>query len=140
MNTILIFAGLAAILLELFIGVQTGFDLVLLGISLIIGGVAGNIVKVPEVGIAVAVLLSISYIVVGRKMVKNKLHITTKNTNIDMLIGKKGKVVKAISSGKAGQVQIDGEVWRAISDEDVALDSKTEVIGVEGVSIKVKKY
>lgn len=53
------------------------------------------------------------------------------------LIGLKGRVVDW--DGADGHVQVDGERWRATSSETLAVDDAVKVIGVEGLTLKVKK-
>src|SRR3989337_3126656 len=105
-NAILIFLGLGAILLELILGVETGFDLVLIGSALFIGGMIGNWVGSWQIGLGVAALLSLVYMVVGRKYLKEKFFIATHKSSVDHIIGKKGVVTKAITPEGNGQVQI----------------------------------
>ncbi|MBM3283851.1 NfeD family protein [Candidatus Gottesmanbacteria bacterium] len=136
---LLIFLGLLAILTELIVGVQTGFDLVLLGLALVLGGIVGNWLNNWQIGLLAAAVLAVSYIVLGRRFIKSKLSVITRHTNIDQLIGKWGIVVKEIKSNKAGQVKVGSEVWRAESNDDFALGAKVKIIAIEGVTLKVVK-
>lgn len=138
-NWLLIFLGLGAVLLELFLGVDTGFDLVLLGIAFIVGGAAGNFFGNWQWGMMVAILLVIGYIVAGRKFIKNKLAIDTTATNIEQLIGKTAIVIREINPPQAGQVKIEGEIWRAQSHEKIEKDQKVKIISVDGVTVNVVK-
>ncbi len=137
-NTILIFLGLGLIAVELLVGVQTGFDLVLLGISMIVGGSVGAFLNNWQIGLGVSLVLTVGYIIVGRKFVKNKLAITSRETNIDQLIGKEGIVVKDITSN-GGQVKVGTELWRAVSDENTKKGTKVKIVSIEGVTLKVVK-
>jgi len=138
-NWVLVYLGLGAILIELFVGVHTGFDLVLLGISMIIGGLFGNFFHNFQLGLLTASLLTFLYIILGRKVIKNHLNITTTKTNIDSLIGKKALVIKSITPNHCGQIKIFGEIWRAEAEEEIKASEKVKIVGVEGVTLKVIK-
>jgi len=138
-NFTLIFLGLGAILLELFIGVATGFDLALLGTCLILGGIIGNVIGTWESGVVSAIVLALLYIFLGRKFIKSKLSVITHKTNIDDLVGRSGVVTKKITNNTAGQVKVGTELWRAVSDAEISLDTKVKVTEIEGVTLKVIK-
>lgn len=139
-NWLLIFLGLIAILLELFIGVQTGFDLVLIGTALIIGGGVGNWLNNPLAGIIVTAVLSFAYIFFGRQFVKARLKTKTKHTNVELLIGKTGRVEKTITPSKAGQIKISSEVWRATADKKIEVGTKVKIEDITGVTAHVVEY
>lgn len=135
----LVYLGMGLILLELIVGVQTGFDLVLIGITLIIGGLCGWVSGSMLVAFGVAAILSFAYIIFGRKFIKSKINQgVTHRVNTDALVGQTAIVVKEIKLHSPGQVKIKGEVWRAESEADCAVGSTVEVIGFEGVTLKVK--
>lgn len=138
-NWLFIFAGLFAVIIELILGVATGFDFAIFGIALIVGGTAGNITNNSEVSFITAILLIILYIFFGRKALKNKLNINTKNTNVDELIDKTGVCLKKIEPHAPGQIKIKSEIWRAESDEQIEVHEKVKITGVEGVTLKVVK-
>lgn len=143
MNTsiseLLVISGLILILLELLAGVQAGFDFVLIGGSLILGGLSGILTSNIFVSIFVAAILNVAYILFGRKLVKKQLLVITKHTNIDKLLNKTAVVIRAITPDTAGMVRLDDEDWRAISDTVVYEKDKVKVVGVEGVALKVTK-
>ena len=136
-NWYIFFTGLGLIGLELILGVDTGFDFLLLGLSLIVGSLFGFLFDAYFVAIGISILISILYIAFGRRYIKEKLHISTHKTNIDALIDKEATVIKAISKSKAGQVKLENEIWRATSDKNLPIDSKVKVKSVEGVTLKV---
>ena len=62
-------------------------------------------------------------------------------TNIDRMIGKTGKVTETIDVYKnEGRVAIDGDEWKAISDDKsiIEKDKVVEVINIESIIITVK--
>jgi membrane protein implicated in regulation of membrane protease activity len=136
---IMVIIGLILIGLELMAGVQTGFDLVLLGTILFVSGLAGFVGGGIYLSLALATILSAIYIAFGRQFVQSKLIVATKHTNIDKLMGKKGVVIRTITPDTAGMIRVEDEDWRAVSNEVIYEKEKAEVGAVEGVSLKVKK-
>ncbi|MEM4593923.1 MAG: NfeD family protein [Zestosphaera sp.] len=53
--------------------------------------------------------------------------------------GKVGKAIDDLSPGKPGFVIIEGEYWKAVSDEEIPKGSEVVVVSVEGAILKVKK-
>ena len=138
-SNLLIISGLILVLLELFVGIEAGFDLVLIGSILLISGVLGNFTNNPTLAFILAALLCAVYIGFGRKIVKQKLTVKTKDTNIDRLIGKKGIVLKPITPNQSGSLVIDDETWRAGSTDSIGKDEQAEVVSIEGVTLQVKR-
>lgn len=138
-NLFLIIFGLVFIIAELLIGVQTGFDLALIGTAVLLGGVVGYIFSSILIGISTAIFLSLLYVFLGRKFIKDKLKFVGQKSNIDTLIDKKGIVTKEIGPHKKGNVKIGDEIWLAEADENLPVNTEINVINVEGVTLKVKK-
>lgn len=61
-------------------------------------------------------------------------------SNVDAMIGRKGVVTDAIPAGGYGRVKIDGDSWRACSDDDqsIAKDTHVEVVSMASTIITVK--
>ena len=137
LNWLLVVFGFLLVAAELFVGVQTGFDLVLVGLSLLAGGIIGNLSDNSVVGIIVATALLFLYVLIGRKLIKQKLVITTRKTNVDSLIGKTGIVISEITPNKKGQVAIDSEIWLATATAKIPTKSTVKILSVEGVTVKV---
>lgn len=126
-----------AIITELLLGVATGFDLLLIGVIFIISGSIGLLVSSVPVALVLVTVLSILYVFVGRAFIKNKLAIQTRATNVDAVIGQKGIVVKKITSQTAGQVKVEGEIWRATSNKTIDEGEEIVVNSVSGVTLRV---
>jgi len=139
LNELFILAGIIFIASELFVGIQTGFDLVLVGTSLILGGGLGMLTQNPYVAVISTIIFFTLYIAFGRSAVKRKMTVLTHSTNIDKLIGKKGVVIRSITPDTAGLVRVDDEDWRAISDEVLYEKDQVKVEVISGVSLKVTK-
>lgn len=135
----LILFGLFLVLIELLVGLDTGFDLVLLGTILIIGGFGGLAAGNVMVALIISVVLSVVYILFGRSFVKSRVFILTHSTNIDKLKGKTAVVVRSITPDTAGLIRVDDEDWRATADQVLYEKEKVRVQSVEGVTLKVEK-
>lgn len=61
-----------------------------------------------------------------------------KPSNADALLGRTGKVTEAITVGGNGYVQIDGDLWKAISNADIPVGTTVRVIGRESTIITVE--
>ena len=64
-----------------------------------------------------------------------------KPSNADALLGRTGRVAEAIKPGQNGYVQIDGDLWRAVSTstEDIPVGTSVRVVGRESTVITVEK-
>jgi len=72
-------------------------------------------------------------VILGLKAQKAPIK-TTEN-----LIGKTGVCKKPITKNNPGQIEIEGEIWTASSDYDIALGEKVKVIKQESLQLFVKK-
>ena len=133
--------GLLMILLELFIGVETGFDLVMLGSALILGGLLTCFAGSWLVTAITASAFCALYVGIGRKYIKAKMKLGGTKTNVDAIIGKNGIVKSSIGKNTNGMVKIGNEEWRARSEGDVNIEEGEyiTVVDVTGVTLIVKK-
>ena len=133
-----VIAGLLLILAELLVGIQAGFDLVLIGSILVVSGLVGMLTSVPLM-LILATVLSILYIAVGRNKIRQKVAVVTKKTNIDKLVGSTGTVVRSVTPDTAGLVRVNDEDWRASAEEILYERDAIVVEGIEGVTLIVRK-
>lgn len=60
-------------------------------------------------------------------------------TNADRLIGREGVVIVPLNGAEGkGQVKIDGQIWSAKADTDIAEGIKVTVKSIEGVKLVVE--
>ena len=61
-------------------------------------------------------------------------------SNADALMGRQGRVVEAVEADGFGRVQIDGDIWKAVTNEkqDIPAGSNVRVIGRESTIITVE--
>ena len=62
-----------------------------------------------------------------------------KPSNADALLGRTGRVTEAIKAGNNGYVQIDGDLWRAVSQTNIPAGTTVRVIGRESTIITVEE-
>lgn len=136
---IFVVLGLLMILAELVLGIQTGFDLLLIGSILVISGFAGILTGSELLMLILAIGLSVLYIAVGRKKIRQKITTVTKKTNVDKLMGATATVERDINPDTAGMVRIDDERWRASADEVLYVGDVVTIEAVDGVTVIVRK-
>lgn len=63
-------------------------------------------------------------------------------SNADALIGRQGRVVETVKADGFGRVQIDGDIWKAVTNEnaDIPADTNVRVVGRESTIITVEKF
>ena len=63
-----------------------------------------------------------------------------KPSNADALIGRTGRVTETINAGKNGYVQIDGDLWKAVSDmqTDIPVGATVRIVGRESTIVSVE--
>ena len=142
LNWVLVIAGALMILAEVLLGGFAGFDLVLIGSTFVIGGGIGLFMHSVTVGIAVASILCLLYVAVGRRYVRRRMHTPNVRTNTDALIGREAVVVLRIAPHAPGQVKVNDEVWRAATAPDAVQPfepgQRVTVAGIDGVTLHVR--
>jgi membrane protein implicated in regulation of membrane protease activity len=141
-NWILIIGGAVLILIEVLLGAATGFDFLLIGSALLLGGLFGLLLKSASLGVAAAGVLALAYVFFGRRHVRSRFGRPNMPSNTDSLIGKTVRVVEPIRAGHPGRVKHEGEEWRAESARPSAtvLDTGTEarIVRIDGVTVFVE--
>ena len=84
---------------------------------------------------------AVSFFIIRPIVTKNMKRLQSK-TNVDELIGKKGVIIKEVTSLDSGEVKLNGVVWTAIkrdSDCDLNVGEVVEVVSIVGNKLLVKK-
>ena len=131
--------GLALVLLELIIGIDTGLDLVFIGSAFILSGLITIAFQAWVWTALIAGIICILYLFLGRRYIHKRMAFATEKTNIDTIIGKKGVVLEDITRNNYGLVKVGMEQWRAGSDEEINKGQEITVTGIHGVTLSVKK-
>ncbi len=134
-----IVVGLLLILLELIVGIETGLDMVLIGSILFISGFVGLLVGSIPLMLLLAIGLSVLYIAVGRRKIKQRLTPSNSRTNVDRVLGSTATVIRMITPEKAGMVRLDDEDWRASAEEILYEKDVVTIESIEGVTVRVRK-
>ena len=132
-------AGLVLIILELFLGIDTGLDLVFIGTAFVLGGLITFAMQSWVWTAIVSGVICIIYVFLGRRYIHRKTAIKAEKTNIDTITGKTGIVEQDIEPDKAGMVKVGYEKWHATSEESIKAGEEITVTGISGVTVNVKK-
>jgi membrane protein implicated in regulation of membrane protease activity len=132
-------AGLALIILELLVGVDTGLDLVFIGTAFILGGLITLTLKSWVWTAITSGIICGVYVIIGRRYIHHRTAISAAKTNIDTIIGKNGTVEQDIEPDKGGVVRVGYEKWRACAKVSLKAGEEVTVTGVSGVTLEVKK-
>ena len=88
---------------------------------------------------AVFTLISLFWV---RPFAKRYLHKgeDTRVSNADALMGRQGRVVETVKADGYGRVQIDGDVWKAVTDgvADIPVGESVTVVGRKSTIITVE--
>lgn len=87
---------------------------------------------------ALFTLLSVLFV---RPIALRYLHKNDPNklSNADALMGRTGRVTEEIKADASGYVQIDGDLWKAVSNSDIAVGTTVRVIGRESTILTVEQ-
>ena len=78
--------------------------------------------------------LSLIIIILAWKAIKKKPIVGE-----ETLIGKTARCIKKITKGKPGLVEVNGEMWTAIADEEIKEGETVTIVGRKSLKLIVKK-
>jgi inner membrane protein len=136
---IFIIIGMIMVLMELIVGVDTGLDLVFLGSAFILGGLITWAFHSWVLTLVVTCVICIAYIAVGRRYIHRWTATKKTKTNVDVMIGQKGIVIKSITPIADGRVRVRNEEWKARAEGDINEGEEIVVTAVSGVTLSVEK-
>lgn len=132
-----------AVIMFIIEAVTTGLATLWFGIGAIVAMIMDLCGASVPAQVIVMAVVSIVCFVLCMIWVRPKLESLRKKniqrTNADRLIGREGTVIVPLNGieGK-GQVKIDGQVWSAKADSDIAEGIKVTVKAIEGVKLVVE--
>ena len=88
---------------------------------------------------AIFVLGGAIFLLLTKPLLKKKLATKKIPTNIDRILGMKGKVTEKIMPNEIGEVYVDGKKWSAYSNETIELNELVIIEAINGVKLKVRK-
>ena len=117
-----------------------GFYLLSIGIGSIAAAILNYLQFSITIQIIAFIVITLIFIILSRPLYKKlNRNAVDKKSNTERLIGLEAKVTEDIDSHKIGTINVNGEVWKAISDEKISKGEKVEIIEIDGVKLKVKK-
>lgn len=84
-------------------------------------------------------IITLLFIVFTRPLVVKLVRSNDTVSNVNALVGQHGISLSSISPLNYGQVKVNGEIWTAVSKEDIDENIRIEVTGVDGVKLVVDK-
>ncbi|MEF7655489.1 NfeD family protein [Bacillus thuringiensis] len=116
------------------------FYMLWLGIGAVVGGLIA--LFAPEallLQVIVGAIVSLTLTFFTKRISKNFREAKGFTDTVDMLVGKKGIVMQAVTNGTNGIVKVDGDTWTAIADDPIDAGEKVIVIKRHSTILQVKK-
>lgn len=116
----------------------------LVSVWFLIGGLGALLASLIHLSfniqIVIFFILSILCIILVRPVVSRYFYKNKVPTNFDRLIGESGLVVKDITRDSWGQVNVQGRIWHAISEQKETIQEgvRVKIIAIDGVKLVVK--
>ncbi|MGE0703158.1 MAG: nodulation protein NfeD [Vicinamibacterales bacterium] len=141
-GVLLIVLGLGLLALEM---VVTSFGLLTVGglLSLLFGTLMLVDATTPGLQLNLAFVLPVVAALAGISMLLVRLGVKAQRqpaaTGEEGMLGLAGVAVTAIEPGSTGHVKTHGEIWQAVSNEPVPAGAHIRVVGMEGLTLTVRK-
>lgn len=118
-----------------------GFYLLSIGLGSLAAAIFNYFQFSITIQIVAFILVTVIFIILSRPLF-NRLNRNTidKKSNTERLIGLNGEAMEDIGQKNIGAISIKGEVWKAISDEEISKGEEVKIIGIDGVKLKVEKF
>ncbi len=92
-----------------------------------------------QLQLLVFALFSIVFVIFTRPLAVKLFKTTDTISNVNALIGQHGISTTALTPLTYGQVKVNGEIWTAVSNQEIELNNRILVIGIDGVKLQVEK-
>ncbi|AZR76909.1 NfeD family protein [Bacillus cereus] len=116
------------------------FYMLWLGIGAVVGGLIA--LFTPDallLQVTVGAIVSLTLTFFTKRISKNFREAKGFTDTVDMLVGKRGIVMQAITNEANGIVKVDGDTWTAIADSSIDAGEKVVVIKRHSTILQVKK-
>jgi membrane-bound serine protease (ClpP class) len=139
---LLILLGMLLLILEIKI---TSYGLLTIGgaASLLFGSMILVDSSAPELQLSLRFVLPVVAGFVGIGVVLVRLAVAAQRqpavTGSSGMIGETGRALTPLQPGTTGSVSVHGEIWQATSSEPVSDGAHVRVIGVDGLTLSVRK-
>ncbi|PKM75882.1 MAG: hypothetical protein CVU90_15295 [Firmicutes bacterium HGW-Firmicutes-15] len=121
--------------------VSAGFWFLWLALAalLVAGGVSLTLLASLPSQLLVFALITLIFVVFTRPLVLKLIKSNDTFSNVNALVGQHGISTTSISPLHYGQVKVNGEIWTAVAVEEIEMDVRIVVTGIDGVKLVVKK-
>ena len=89
-------------------------------------------------GVALATTLPFAFITVFLMRLVLRSRRWKSSTGKEELVGEEGVVTIALPGGGEGMIRVHGELWRAVSKENIQVGAKVRVLQVDGLKLEVE--
>ncbi|ALQ67736.1 NfeD family protein [Bacillus thuringiensis] len=116
------------------------FYMLWLGIGAVVGGLIA--LFAPEallLQVVAGAIVSLTLTFFTKRISKNFREAKGFTDTVDLLVGKKGIIMRAITKEANGIVKVDGDTWTAIADDPIDAGEKVIVIKRHSTILQVKK-
>lgn len=119
---------------------SAGFWFLWLSISALLVALGVSLGFLPhiEAQLLVFALFSSLFIIFTRPLVLKFFKTSETVSNVEALIGQHGIALSSITPLQYGQVKVKGEVWTAVSSQEIPPQQLVIVVGVDGVKLRVE--
>jgi membrane-bound serine protease (ClpP class) len=141
-GVLLIALGLGLLVLEVMV---TSFGLLTIGgaISLLFGTLLLVDSTTPGLQLSLGFVLPLVATLAGITLLLVRLGVKAQRqppaTGEEAMVGLPGVAVTAIEPGSPGQVKTRGEIWQAVANEPVPPGAHIRVVGMDGLTLTVRK-
>lgn len=120
---------------------SAGFWFLWLSISALIVALGVTLSWFAKLGtqLLVFALLTTIFIIFTRPLVLKFIKTNDTVSNVHALIGQHGITLSKIAPLEYGQVKVNGEVWTAVSSQEIDADTRVSVTAIDGVKLVVIK-
>lgn len=120
---------------------SAGFWFLWLSISALIVALGVTLGWFAKLGaqLLVFALLTTIFIIFTRPLVLKFIKTNDTVSNVHALIGQHGITLSKITPLEYGQVKVNGEVWTAVSSQEIDADTRVSVTAIDGVKLVVIK-
>jgi membrane protein implicated in regulation of membrane protease activity len=84
-------------------------------------------------------IITLIFVVFTRPLILKLIKSNDTISNVNALIGQHGISTTKISPLHFGQVKVNGEIWTAVATEEIDIDVRIVVTGIDGVKLVVKQ-
>jgi membrane-bound serine protease (ClpP class) len=139
---LLILLGMLLLILEIKV---TSYGLLTVGgaASLIFGSMILVDSSAPELQLDLRLILPVVGAVVTIAALLVRLAVSSQRqravTGEAGMIGQSGRTLTALEPGASGRVATHGEIWQAVSEEFIPLDTPVRIVSVDGLTLSVRK-